>query len=363
MKKTFFVFIVFAFVSVAARAQQAEYAKVYAESVRSSEGIVKNAPFSAEAVNESIQTLGDGNRIIRRTSSRLFRDSEGRYRREDMPKQLGLPGTVIDIPESIFILDPVAGFRYTFNVKEKTVRKTPFRGAFEYRLSEETLSRLKAELDRAKTYAAQIGKEPTSTDQNSSQSAAEAKRLAERAALDAQRAKVLTLRQAELENVIRLRGESGVTLAMPFAVSSKYETKTDSLGTQNVEGVEAEGTRSTTTIPAGAIGNERPIEVVYERWYSKDLQMIIMSKHVDPRVGEQTYRLTNVRRDEPSPTLFSPPSDYRVVENGPQARALTVVKATGATVKVVPSAVYVTPVKPVQVTTPKPATAPTPKDQ
>src|SRR5262249_12174523 len=149
------------------------------------------------------------------------------------------------------------------------------------------------------------------------------------------------------------------------------ETKTDSLGTQNVEGVQAEGSRSTTTIPTGAIGNERPIEIVYERWYSKDLQMIVMSKHIDPRVGEQTYRLTNVRREEPSPTLFSPQGDYRILESGTQPRAVTGVKATSATIKALPMAptakaipttVSVTPIKAVLVA-PKPVTAPLPKDQ
>ena len=93
----------------------------------------------------------------------------------------------------------------------------------------------------------------------------------------------------------------------------KWETRTEQLGVQNFEGVDAEGTRTITTIPADAIGNERPIEIVYERWYSKELQMIVYSKHSDPRFGEQTYRLTNINRSEPDPSLFQVPTSYRIV--------------------------------------------------
>ena len=75
----------------------------------------------------------------------------------------------------------------------------------------------------------------------------------------------------------------------------------------------AEGTRTTTTIPAGKIGNEQPIVVVYEKWYSAELEMIVYSKLTDPRVGVQTYRLTNINRTEQPINLFSPPSDYHLV--------------------------------------------------
>ncbi|HTH38997.1 MAG TPA: hypothetical protein VL572_13560, partial [Pyrinomonadaceae bacterium] len=94
---------------------------------------------------------------------------------------------------------------------------------------------------------------------------------------------------------------------------SKYESRTEDLGVQTIEGVEAVGTRTITTIPAGEIGNERPIEMVYERWYSNDLQLVVMSKNSDPRFGEQTYRLTNIVRNEPDPTLFELPAGYKVV--------------------------------------------------
>ncbi|MEQ1646916.1 MAG: hypothetical protein ABL959_25900, partial [Pyrinomonadaceae bacterium] len=90
--------------------------------------------------------------------------------------------------------------------------------------------------------------------------------------------------------------------------SSKYDVKTEDLGTRDFEGISAEGTRRTTTIPAEAIGNERPIEIVYERWFSKDLGLVVYSKNTDPRFGEQTYRLTNIVRAEPDPSLFAVPT-------------------------------------------------------
>ncbi|HEY1403787.1 MAG TPA: hypothetical protein VGB05_06655, partial [Pyrinomonadaceae bacterium] len=89
---------------------------------------------------------------------------------------------------------------------------------------------------------------------------------------------------------------------------------TESLGKQMIEGVEAEGTRTTITFPAGMMGNERPINIVSERWYSAELQTVVLTKHSDPRFGETSYRLTNINRSEPSRTLFEVPSDYTVKE-------------------------------------------------
>jgi hypothetical protein len=86
-----------------------------------------------------------------------------------------------------------------------------------------------------------------------------------------------------------------------------------------IEGVEAEGTRSTVTIPVGKVGNDRPIEIVSERWYSPELQVVVLSKHSDPFAGENVYRLTNITRGEPAASLFEVPADY-TVESGPPPR-------------------------------------------
>jgi hypothetical protein len=94
----------------------------------------------------------------------------------------------------------------------------------------------------------------------------------------------------------------------------KGESRTEQLGTQTVEGIDAEGIRYIYTIPAGAIGNERPIEIVRERWYSPELQMVILMKHADPRYGESIQRLTNIDRSEPDALLFQVPDGYEVKE-------------------------------------------------
>jgi hypothetical protein len=95
-----------------------------------------------------------------------------------------------------------------------------------------------------------------------------------------------------------------------------FDIKTESLGKQVIEGIEAEGTRSVITIPAGTHGNDSAVEVVSERWYSQELQAVVMSKHSDPRMGEHVYRLTNIKREEPARSLFEVPADYQVQEGG-----------------------------------------------
>ncbi len=95
-----------------------------------------------------------------------------------------------------------------------------------------------------------------------------------------------------------------------FSLSSKATT--EALGQQTIEGVVADGNRTTSVIPAGTIGNEQDIKIVTETWYSKDLQALVSSTHTDPRMGTTTFRLTNIQRTEPSPDLFQVPSDYTV---------------------------------------------------
>ena len=91
---------------------------------------------------------------------------------------------------------------------------------------------------------------------------------------------------------------------------------TESLGTQTIDGVSATGTRTTRTIPAGQIGNDKPIQIVSEKWVSPDLQVVVMSKHSDPRLGTFTYQLTNITRSEPASSLFQVPPDYTVKQGG-----------------------------------------------
>lgn len=99
-----------------------------------------------------------------------------------------------------------------------------------------------------------------------------------------------------------------------FAEERQKETTTTSLGTQTINGVSAQGTRITRTIPAGEIGNQKPIVITIEKWYSPDLQETVMTKRSDPRMGETVFQLTNIQRAEPAATLFQVPADYTVEE-------------------------------------------------
>lgn len=102
--------------------------------------------------------------------------------------------------------------------------------------------------------------------------------------------------------------------------ASANNVTTESLGKQMLQGIEAEGTRTTVTIPAGAMGNAQAIQIVSERWYSPALGVVVMSTRSDPRLGETTYQLTNVNLAEPAASLFQVSSDYTVTERSRTAR-------------------------------------------
>ncbi len=276
-------------VRVATPAVQAETrARVIAELASATAGqSVKNLPFSAEEVSESIQTLADGNRIVRSSTGKIYRNGQGRVRREHSGGTGGMMGSFYMTSPGVSILSPAEGNKYLLDSTDKTARVLE-------------LTQGQRELVIAGT-----AKAPT----------AEA------------REKIEVELKRQLESEVRVRepmvvSGSGTGFATTVtgqgydatwvtSGGSRYETRTEDLGTRDFEGVSAEGTRRITTIPANAIGNELPIETVYERWYSKDLGMVVYSKNTDPRFGEQTYRLTNIVRTEPDPSLFSVPTEYR----------------------------------------------------
>ena len=107
------------------------------------------------------------------------------------------------------------------------------------------------------------------------------------------------------------------TQAVPAPTAiGRNQSNAESLGSQILEGVQAEGTRTTTTIPAGQVGNEQPLVITDERWYSSDLKTVVMTKHSDPRFGDTTYQLTNIQRIEPPASLFEVPSGYTIAQPG-----------------------------------------------
>ncbi len=205
--------------------------------------VVKGAPFSAEVTTETSQTLADGNKIRQTSSERIYRDSEGRTRREPSLSTLGSSASPANAPQVAFIDDPVAEVSYALDLNNRTVARNGWR-------------------------------QPPPPG------------------------------NAPLPNR---------PLRDRFPANDP-NTKTESLGRQNINGVPADGTRITRTIPAGQAGNSLPILIVNERWYSPDLQMMILQKRSDPRSGETVSQMTNIIRAEPPSTLFVPPADFQVLQ-------------------------------------------------
>jgi hypothetical protein len=237
---------------------------------------VQGAPYSATITNELVQTLADGNRITQTSSGSTARDSQGRTRQETVLPPIGNLAAA-NAPRLVFIHDTVAQTSYTLNLTEKTAQKIPtFFSATTGSMSGPGV----------------MGGGATTT---------------------------------------FVRVDSGVTagaaplppLPPPMVAQAtliandQAEASTEDLGSKTMEGIIVNGVRTTRTIPAGEIGNEKPISIVTEVWTSPDLKTVVYSKRSDPRMGEQTFQLTNIVRAEPDASLFTVPADFKVVD-GPQ---------------------------------------------
>lgn len=364
--------------------------------------VVKGAPYSADAVTETVQVLGDGNRITHTTNAKLFRDSEGRTRREQTLNVIGSWSVSDDAPHSVFINDPVGGASYVLDSKSRTARKV-----MQYTFTRTTNGEAKMSTEGNKTFVFQTGtpapeirggvlngkalkrvqpayppvaqaagaqgivEVQVTLDEQGNVVAAKAVSghpLLQQAAVEAARqwtfsptkltgnpvkvtgmitfnfalsdkeGATATSATATTTGVAVTKRESGETTTTAVGIGTgaggvmlrerveslekmpKFPETQESLGRQNVEGVEAEGTRTTITIAAGAVGNERPIQIVSERWYSPELQTVVMTRHSDPRFGETTYRLTNISRAEPDHSLFEVPAGFSVIDRGEAER-------------------------------------------
>jgi hypothetical protein len=216
--------------------------------------LVKGAPFSATATSETTETLQDGSSIHRTSQISMYRDSQGRSRHEATFTGFG-PLNASGTPKTmVMISDPVAGVHIMLDNENKVAHKSAIRA-------------------RAGNNG---GNASADTDFQSRNQEREQKEIA-----------------------------AGLL-------------KKESLGTQTINGVLAEGTRTTRIIPAGQIGNEKALQVVSERWYSPDLQILVKSTRTDPRFGTTTYTVTNLQRTEPSANLFTVPADYSVLTGGPR---------------------------------------------
>jgi hypothetical protein len=227
--------------------------------------VVKGAPFTAQRTEESTQTLGDGTHINHKSSISYARDSAGRVRRED--------------DEWITIYDPVANVSYRLNKKNHTGNKVELlRGEAKIKLDEINQER---------------------ADQ-----------------LKVQSEKALAEDKARQENAVVISDQGADGRVYSFRKDGNEEA----LGSQVVNGVMADGMRTTYTIPAGDFGNDRPITSTTESWYSPDLHLTVMYKHSDPREGDVVTQYTGIKRVEPDPSLFQMPAGYTLNQNQERRR-------------------------------------------
>jgi hypothetical protein len=262
--------------------------------------LVKGAPYSAQAVTESTQTLADGNRIVNKSTSSVYRDSEGRTRREQTVHLIGPFAAGEDAPQTVFISDPVAGVSYTFDSRSRTARKMP---PMRFKFST-TADGASGEVQSGNFVFERVPEPGTA--------------MRGVPPPEGVASQIFTYK-------VPGPGGSGGDVMITREGGRRDNVVTESLGKQFIEGLEAEGTRNTVTIPAGEIGNERPIQIINERWYSPELQTIVMTRHSDPRFGETVYRLTNISRSEPARSLFEVPADYTITE-GPPLQPLRLAK-------------------------------------
>jgi hypothetical protein len=239
---------------------------------------VKGAPYSLEATVDTEQTLADGNRIVHHQVVRVYRDADGRTRREETLAALGPWAASGTPPTIVTINDPVSGATYSLDPQNKIATKLP--------------AGLPAKL---RTFGPHGGEGAIAI-------SASPKPIGGVAAFDGAEG-----------------GEGGVVVVQNgmAAPTEKWEDASESLGKQTIAGVSADGTRLSTTIPAEAMGNERPIEITRERWFSPELQIILRSKQSDPRFGVTNYEVTKLDRTNPAHSLFEVPRDYQI-RNAPE---------------------------------------------
>jgi hypothetical protein len=234
---------------------------------------IKGIPFCATISTEHTQVFADGNRIHTSDDSTLCRDSQGRMRRDATLTLLG-PGAQNPPTKLITIIDPVAGVRYMLDTNAKIARKMRFS-------------------PRVDSSSASISSRAVS-DESGKAANVFFFQSAGAGAPDLVSSRVLINRAGHDQD--------------------EQRSATETLGDQTIDGIHATGTRVTTTIPAGKMGNEQPMVITSERWYSPELKATVMTKHNDPWAGELKTQFTNVNTSEPDPSLFAVPNDYKVVE-------------------------------------------------
>lgn len=248
--------------------------KVTLELIAAEAQVVKGKPYSAEMTTETVQTLSDGNRIVHRTVSKFYRDSEGRTRREQTFGNVD-PEHPSPHEVKIFVDDPVSGLAFVLDPASKSADK----------------------VQRARKFLDERNAEDDAT------------RIMFKSVEDSEQ----EAEGAPGRMLVKFRDDhSGDPNILVAPISDERNVVNEDLGTRNIEGVDCDGTRQTITIPAGAIGNEKPISIVRETWFAPAIAAVVESTTEDPRYGKTTYQLTDVQVSEPTRSLFEPPADFKI---------------------------------------------------
>jgi TonB family protein len=292
--------------------------------------LVAGAPFSADIASETIQTLADGTRIIQGFTGRIYRDSQGRTRIE---RAFHMGGTS-DSLQTITIYDPVGGASYILEPEIRIADKSEI----PIRIAPQLKAAPKRAMSGSEVTPGLALKKPPPPYPAIAKAARASGEVIVRVSInesgDVSEANVISghmlLREAAVQSArqwkfkptllsgrpIEIRGILTFNFRLvdeePDTKNTKYNT--EQLNEQLIEGIKCKGERKVATMPAGAIGNDRPLETVSETWYSDELDMMILSKRNDQRFGESTYRVTNFNRSEPEASLFQVPADYTIKE-------------------------------------------------
>jgi hypothetical protein len=272
---------------------------------------VKNAPFSGIGTTEVVTTLGDGNRIVRTNTMRYYRDSAGRTRTEYSLAAIG-PFTPDQAQTLVTINDPIEGRRYVLNSELKR--------ADVFKLGDFGVERV-----AGATGAVGPNKVISFGLKGAPPSEAVSTGIATRGLSMRPTTSTLPTGPRPIAPVVVMSRAGSLPpvnagVIMPYAASdaanagckpgSRPLPSPTSLGERLIEGLKVTGTRMEFTIAQGAIGNEQPIRVSSEQWFSPDLGVVVSSSHRDPMMGDTSYRLEQISRTEPDASLFSVPSDY-----------------------------------------------------
>lgn len=304
------------------------------------ERVVRGAPYCATAVHENVQTLGDGNRIVRKQLSQLCRDGEGRTRRE-VQREGG--------PKVVYLNDPVAKESWVIYPDQKRVQRlrgsmvwAPGADAAAHAAWEASMQdwgeRMKEQAARWKEWGGRVAERARSVDAERVRGRAMAGEPgivieqelvappAPGASAVERRRELRVIRASELPAMPAMPAlpapPAPMTPPTPplpplpllqFPMLPREGGTTTALAPKEIDGLKVTGERTTWTIEAGKIGNEKPIVSSREVWRSPDLMLTVMSRDADPRMGEQNYRLEKIKRGEPDAALMKPPAEFSEV--------------------------------------------------